>query len=190
MSYVLPVALLGYEAGTVLRDVTLKEARSWECNRCGGCCAGDLADDVVKKDEATGLPLFVWTGEEGLPEPDDFYASRYGRQMLQPLVMGDGGVTVGDAWEVDADARPYKAFRCAFLREDSDCETTCTLRERFPAPDPDMPEQNRPLHCGEFPVFGPIKSVIQEHGSYIPATGSLPRCTWHGIRIVKDQNDG
>jgi hypothetical protein len=104
--------------------------------------------------------------------------------------MSDGGVVPGDAWEVDADERPYKAFRCAFLREEAEgCATTCTLRERFPRPDPEKPEENRPLHCGEFPVFGPIGPIIEEHGQYIPATGAFPRCTWYGIRIVKDAAD-
>ena len=34
-AFVLPKDFLGYEAGTELRDVTLEEARSMECNRCG-----------------------------------------------------------------------------------------------------------------------------------------------------------
>lgn len=188
MSYVLPIAALGYDAGTELRDVTLAEARSWECNRCGGCCAGDLPDDVVTKDDVTGLPLFVWTADDGLPEPDNLYTSRYGRPLLQPLVMGDGGVVRGHAWERDADARPYRAFRCSFLREEGHEHTTCTLQERFPHPDPQRPEQNRPLHCGEFPVFsGLVTLAVREHGSFLPATGSLPKCTWHGIRIVRDE---
>jgi hypothetical protein len=183
----MPKPFLGYEEGDVLRDVTLAEARSWECNRCGGCCAGDLPDDVVKKDEATGLPLFVWTAENGLPEPEDLYASRYGRPMLQPLVMGDGGVVPGKAWERDADDAPFKAFRCSFLREDSDDHTTCTLKERFPDPDPRQPRENRPLHCGEFPIFTSLVTLaVREHGSFVPATGSLPKCTWHGIRIVRE----
>ena len=58
MTYELPIAALGYEAGTALRDVTLAEARSWQCNRCGDCCDGSR--EHVRKDEATGLPLFVW----------------------------------------------------------------------------------------------------------------------------------
>lgn len=34
-AYVLPTPSAGYEAGTELREVTLAEARSWDCNRCG-----------------------------------------------------------------------------------------------------------------------------------------------------------
>jgi hypothetical protein len=187
MTYVLPIPALGYEAGTALRDVTLAEARSWACNRCGDCCDGSR--DHVTKDEATGLPRFVWSEETGLPEPQDFYASRYGQPLLQPLVMADGGLEVGSAWERDADDMPFRAFRCSFLRADSPDHTTCMLRARYPDPSPRRPEQNRPLHCGEFPVFGSlIDLAIRDHGTYIPATGALPRCTWHGIRIVRQED--
>lgn len=188
MAYVLPKPFAGYEAGTVLRDVPLREARSWECNRCGDCCDGTRDD--VKKDAATGMPLLVW----GSRYPSDFYEERYGQRLIQPVVMADGGIEVGDAFEIDADDRPYTAFKCSFLREHPEGpggpETGCGLQCRFPEPDPEQPAQNPPRTCGEFPVFGlDIDAAIIDGHPYVPPTGALPRCTWHGIRIVGPWKD-
>lgn len=179
MSYVLPSDFGGYEKGTALRDVTLREARSWECNRCGGCCAGDLPDDVVKKDEATGLPLSVW----GSNAPDDRYEARYGKPLLQPIVLGDGGPQLGDSWEEDADGKPYRAFRCSMFsyEEEEECGS-CALYE---GADPTDISTLRPRNCGEFPVFGQaVDDTIIAGNAFVPMTGAFPRCTWYGIRVV------
>lgn len=179
MSYILPTDALGYPAGTELRDVPLLEARSWECNRCGGCCAGDLDDETVLKDEATGLPLFNW----GSRFPDDLYESRYGVRMLQPLVMSDGGVSIGEAFEQDANDKPYTAFRCSFFSQEADGCGSCGLRAA--EPDPENLATLRPRACGEFPIFGlDVDASIIEHGSFVPPVGSLPKCTWYGIRVT------
>lgn len=182
MGYKLPKDFAGYSEGTELRDVTLREARSWECNQCGDCCNG--LSDGVKKDEATGLPLFVW-GEQ---YPEDLYEERYGQRMLQPIVMGDGGPQVGEAFEIDADGKAYTCFSCSFLEQLHDGtgegpETRCGLYGKDK--DPEDLSTIRPRNCGEFPIFGlHIDDTIIAGNTYVPATGALPRCTWYGIRIV------
>lgn len=187
----------GYAAGTVLLDVSLQAARAMECNRCGDCCNG-LREDVVK-DEATGLPKFTWGSEF----PADRYKARYGTEMLLPIVRGDGGPEVGDDFE-EMNGQPYTAFKCAHLvehdqgpdwphdpldkdpRPGGDCRTSCGLMARFgDNPDPNDLSQHRPRNCGEFPVYGSlVDSALIDGHSFIPATGVLPRCTWHGIRVT------
>lgn len=176
-TFTLPKEFAGYAAGTRLRDVTLREARAMECNRCGGCCSG--LSDAVNKDEATGFPMFTW----GSTFPEDLYESRYGRRMLIPLVMGDGGIVPGERFDEDADGTPYTAFTCAFF-EDADQEhTTCGLYGKDL--DPADLSTIRPRNCGEFPVFGlDVSAAIVDGHPFVPPTGALPRCTWHGIRVV------
>lgn len=175
MSYTLERDFQGYEAGTVLRDVPIYEARSWECNRCGDCC--DSMSDWVDKDEATGMPKLVW----GSNAPEDRYEERYGEPLLIPVVMGDGGPREGQSFEVDADGKPYTAFRCSKLIRHSEDETSCALYHG----DRQDPSKSPPLNCGDFPVFSVlIDDAIVAGNSFIPPTGNLPRCTWYGIRVV------
>lgn len=192
MSYKLPKDFLGYKKGTELRDVTLKEARSWDCNHCGGCCNGMLPDDIVTKDEDTGLPKFVW----GSKFPEDLYASRYGEPMLQPIVFMEefkelpyqGEIGIGDEFMKDADGKPYTCFKCAFYRPPEEAPEDahyggCKLFDI--AEDPKDLATLRPLNCGEFPIFSTaVDDALVGGNTYIPATGNLPSCTWYGIRIV------
>lgn len=175
--YVLPEDILGYAAGTELRDVPYHEAAAMECNRCGDCCDG-LGDGVLK-DEATGLPRFTW----GSNAPDDLYTTRYGERLLIPVVMGDGGPQTGKDFEVDADGVPYTAFQCSQLqRREGTEQTACGLYGRD---DPEDLRTLRPRNCGDFPIFGlATKAAIIDGKSFVPAVGSLPRCTWYGMRLV------
>lgn len=181
--YTLPQDFAAYDAGSILREVSLTEARSWECNRCGDCCNG-LADDV-KKDPETGFPLFTW----GSRYPEDRYRARYGRELLIPLVRTDGGVGPGQDFERDADGKPYTAFVCSFLELPTDTEPAgCGL---YHGGNPADLSTLRPRNCGEFPVFGlDVDAVILEGRGYVPHTGALPRCTWYGIRVVGPWKDG
>lgn len=177
--YILPEESYGYPAGFPLLDVPLREARALECNRCGDCCNG--LSDGVTKDEATGLPKFVW----GSNAPDDLYEERFGKKLLQPIVMGDGGIELGDAFEIDADGKPYTAFQCSMWRapeEEGGC-SSCALYGMDTNPN-DL-STIRPRNCGEFPVFGLIidTEIIDGHPCILP-TAALPRCTWYGIRVV------
>lgn len=183
--YILDRPFAGYDAGTVLRNVTLAEARAIECNRCGDCCNG--LRDGVKKDEASGMPLFEW----GSKFPQDRYRERYGKELLLPIVRGDGGPDIGDDFEmavVNGKLRPFTAFKCSFLIEHeagAEYETTCELKANYPDPDPKRLEQIRPRNCGEFPVFGlDVDATIIDGNSFVPPTGALPRCSWHGIRVT------
>ncbi len=169
----------GYDAGQTFVDMTLAQARAIECNRCGDCCNGLNPD--VKKDEATGLPLFTW----GSKFPEDLYEARYGLPLLVPIVLGDGGPEFGSAFELDADEKPYTCFACSFHRQDSSDVSTCELIERFGEGEPSDISTIRPRACGEFPVFGlDIDATIIDGHPYIVPTGALPRCSWHAIRIV------
>lgn len=191
--YKLTEPTVGYPVGTELRDVTLKEARSMECNRCGGCCNGLLDDDIVAKDPDTGLPTFVW----GDKFPEDLYAKRYGKPMLLPIVPAEeihelpyqGSIVLGSEFATDINDKPYTCFSCTFHSMAGD-KAVCELREKFGDGDPLKPETVRPLYCGEFPVFGPgVDDEIINGHAFIPPTGSLPKCTWHGIRVVGPWRD-
>lgn len=182
-TYELPQDFASYDAGTVLREVSLAEARSWECNRCGGCCNG--LSDAVRKDPETGFPLFTW----GSTYPEDRYRARYGRELLIPLVRTDGGVGPGEDFERDADGKPYTAFVCSMLMlPTADEPASCQIYE---GGNPAALETLRPRNCGEFPVFGlDVDATILEGRGFIPHTGALPECTWYGIRVVGPWKEG
>lgn len=190
-TYVMPVAAQGYPAGTELRNVTLRTARVlMECNRCGDCC--DTRRPDVNKDEATGLPMFTWESADAAAGPGSQTADphRYDdrldppQRLILPVVEVEGQLVVGDEFDRDAEGRPWTSYACAAFVE-------------FPE-GPDGPEGGcsiyggedgrhgrRPLNCGSFPVFGlEVVDTIVQHGAYVPPTGHLPRCTWHGIRVV------
>lgn len=178
-SYILEKDFLGYDKGTPLTEVTLAEARAMECNRCGDCCNGLNPD--VKKDEATGLPLFTW----GSNFPQDLYNARFGQPLLVPIILGDGGPEFGESFELDADNKPYTCFSCSFHRQDSPDSSTCELVERFGEGNPKDLSTIRPRNCGEFPVFGGnVDATIIDGHSFVPPTGAHPRCTWYGIRVT------
>ena len=146
------------------------------CNQCGDCCDGSRPG--VLTDDRTGLPRIVWGSEF----PADRYASRFGQPLLIPLVRGDGQLVDGDDFERDDAGVPYTSFRCPMLAETGDplAPTRCSIwggRNHL--------LEKRPLNCGDFPVFGlVVDDSIIAHGSFVPPTGGLPNCTWHGIRIV------
>ncbi len=171
---------VGYPVGAILRDVTLAEARAMECNRCGDCC--DTTGEHVKTDPEVGLPLFVWTIDgqtTAFDLPEDRYAERYGRPLINPVIRGDGGLITGDEFEIDADGKPHRSFKCDALVRDSEDHATCGLYWNR-AGDPE-----RPYHCGSFPVHGlEADMAIWKGGEYIPHTSALPRCTWFALRIV------
>lgn len=179
---VLEQPFLAYEAGAVLRDVSLNEARSWECNRCGQCCSSLM--DGVKRDLETDLPLLTW----GSRFPADLYEARYGVPLLRPVVRGEGGACIGKAFEIDEDGKPYTAFSCSMLATHHDGtgegpKTACMLMKA--GEDPQDLGSIRPRNCGDFPIFGlEVDGAIIDGHPYVPPTGATPECTWHGIRIV------
>lgn len=179
---VLEQAFLAYEAGDALRDVPLREARAWECNRCGQCCSSLM--DGVKHDRETGLPLLTW----GTRFPGDLYEARYGVPLLRPVVRGEEGACIGTAFEVDEDGKPYTAFACSMLAQHHDGtgegpKTSCMLMKA--GEDPQDLSTIRPRNCGEFPIFGlDVDATIIDGHPYVPPTGATPECTWNGIRIV------
>lgn len=195
MSYLLEQPAGGYEAGTELREVTLKEARAMECNRCGDCCNG--LSDGVKKDEETGLPLFVW----GDDFPKDLYKARYGQPLLQPIGFLDkkakelpyqGEIGLVENFEVDVEGKSHTCFTCSMLQDYPQGldgpETGCALYGQDK--DPNDLSKIRPLNCGTFPVFDTaIDDTLVDGHTYIPHTGALPRCTWYGLCIVGPWRD-
>ncbi len=178
--YVLTEDRVGYPAGTVLRNVTLAEARAMECSRCGDCC--DTTSEYVKTDPVVGLPLFVWTKpheDTAFELPEDRYAKRYGRPLVQAVVRGDGGLVTAQEFERDGNGDEHRSFKCAALMRVTDDYTTCSLYSNFD------PDPARPYHCGAFPVQGmEADQAVNVGGEYIPHTSALPRCTWYGLRIV------
>jgi uncharacterized protein (DUF779 family) len=181
-AYTLPAPAVGYPAGMVLTDYTLKEVRAMECNQCGDCCDG--TSPHVKTDPVVGLPLFVWDKpdeDSAFHLPEDRYAARFGRPLIQPVVRGDGGLVVGGSFERDGHGDEHRSFQCAAFVRESDDRGGCSLWGNR-APDPE-----RPYHCGAFPVFGmEADQAVRLGGAYIPHTSALPRCTWYGMRIVKE----
>ncbi len=170
--FTLPKAMLGYDKGEVLRDFSLREVRDMECNRCGDCCDSSRPD--VKIDPGTGLPLWVW----GDNLPEDRYKSRFGKEMVIPLIRGDGEMIEAKDFEYDADGKPHRSFRCQFLERSEDGTANCGIYDQ---PEP----KRRPFNCGSFPVFSQeVDDAIIDHGYFIPPTGALPRCTWYGMRVV------
>lgn len=155
--------------------------------------------DYVKKDEETGLPLYVWESPDRAADParsqtaDPMrYADRFnGLPLLQPIVMGDGGIQLGETFERDALDRPYTAFRCraflSFPEGPEGPEGGCAIYDKTYL---DENTNARPYNCGSFPLFGTEadEDVVQT-GSFIPPTGALPRCTWYGIKIVGPWKD-
>lgn len=110
--------------------------------------------------------------------------------MLLPIGMVDGGIDIKLEFERDADDKQYSCYSCAFHGMGVDGLATCELLEKYPNPDPKVPAQNRPLNCGDFPVFGSaIDDALLGGHSYVPATGAYPKCTWWGIRIVGPWRD-
>lgn len=177
----------GYSIGTDLKEMTLQEARLLECNRCGGCCSGTLPDDVVVKDDFTGLPMFTW----GEKFPEDLYASRYGEPLLLPIVQQEDGIGVGLSFDVDMDGKPHTCFTCSFHSMDPDTNLAhCGLIDAHGSGDPSDSSTIRPLNCGEFPVFGTVPDELVVRGiPFIPPTAHLPKCTWHGIAITGPWRD-
>ena len=169
---------VGYPAGTVLRDVTLVEARAMECNHCGDCCDG--TSEHVERDPVSDMPLFVWTKDSednAFDLPEDRYEKRFGHPLIQPVVQGDGGPRVGEEFERDQNGDEYRAFRCVALKDQPDGTRACRIYDERPSV--------RPYNCGAFPVFGmEADMAIINRGQYIPHTSPLPRCTWYGLRIV------
>lgn len=199
MTYILPKDVLGYTAGTELRDVTLAEARAMECSRCGDCCDGSR--EGVKKDEPTGLPLFVWESRDRAADPTrsqtadpERYAPRFdGKPLLLPIIMVDGSIGIGKAFDLDADGKPHTSFRCRALMEYPEGpdgpEAGCAIYH-VPETAHESVQGVRPLNCADFPVFGQVvdESIIS-HGYYVPPTGALPRCVWYGIRVTGPWKD-
>lgn len=193
MSHILEIPIQGYDVGTELKDVSLKEARAMECNRCGGCCNGLLPDDIVKKDPTTGLPLFVW----GDKFPQDLYESRYGQKLLQPIgfledsseMPYQGQIGIVDKFEEDENNKPYSCFSCSY-HSMQDGLAVCGLKEAYGDGNPNDISTVRPLNCGEFPVFSSIvDNELIAGRNFIPAVGTLPACTWYGIRITGPYKD-
>lgn len=193
----MPITALGYERGAVLREVTLAEARSWDCNRCGDCCDSSRPDVLQTPD---GLPRHVWehpdtTLEQGSQTADPHrYDQRFkGKRLIQPIARVDGGLEVAADFERDADGRAWTSYRCAALQEFPEGahgpDTACAIYH----PPPTYAESEeglRPYNCGAFPVFGlEVDDSIVQHGSFIPPTGALPRCSWYGIRVVGPWKD-
>jgi len=177
---------VGYEPGVILRDVTLTEARAMECNRCGDCC--DTTSEHVLLDRRTGLPRFVWTKpgmDTSFELPEDRYAKRYGRPLIMPVIRGDGELVTANEFERDANGEEHRSFQCRALQatDDPDVKHCELYAHRGDA------DANRPYHCGAFPVFGlEADQAINIGGMYIPHTAALPRCTWHGIKIIREQS--
>ena len=186
-TYVMPVAAHGYPAGFVLRNVPLREARAWDCTRCGDCC--DTRHPDVRKDEATGLPLMLWESPEkaagaGSQTADPHrYEDRMGTRLILPVIEVEGQLVIGDEFDRDADGNPWTSYTCAAYLEYPEGadgpEGGCALYGGVAR------DERRPATCGSFPVFGlEVDDSIVQNGSYVPPTGHLPRCSWYGIRLV------
>ncbi len=147
--------------GATVRYVTLAEARTLECNGCGDCCDSRRTDGF-------------WTWGT---LPADQYATECGGQpLIIPLER------VGDGWRdrphepSDESALSGTRFRCSAFEPQDDGRGLCGRHGQW-----------RPPKCGEFPVWGAdVEGELAAVGLVVLNVSAFPRCTWHGMTVVRD----
>ena len=149
------------DATAATRYLTLEATRALECNGCGDCCDSRRTDG-----------FWTWAA---LP-PDQYSNLNRGEPLIIPLERIDDGWR--DRPHIPADDLEFSPtrFRCdAFLPLD-DGNALCRIHD-----------SERPRPCEQFPVWGPdLERELHERGEAVLQTGSLPRCTWHGVVVVPD----
>jgi Fe-S-cluster containining protein len=145
------------------RYLSLKAARAIDCNGCGDCCDSRRTDG-----------FWTWAA---LPA-DGYRDINGGDPLIIPLERVDGGwrdrVPVP---EDDLEFSPTR-FRCAAFVPREDGTASCRNHD-----------SRRPTACEQFPVWGPdVERDLMERGEAVLQTGSLPRCAWFGVVVVKDDD--
>lgn len=144
------------------RYVTLEEARSWDCNFCGGCCTSTRTDAEPLHMYTFGrLPKHQWKKFNG------------GKPLIIPLTR----TGKPRAWREEDAQGDGPAFVCRALGLEEDGTTRCRL---FGSP--------RHAACGEFPIFSSITDdeVLRQDWHAIPHTTYQRACTWVDIMICPE----
>jgi len=144
-----------------MRYLTLAAVRALECNGCGDCCDSRRTDG-----------FWTWPGL-----PEDRFTSIVGEPLITPLERVEGGWTPRAWREEDALELSGTRFQCAAFRPQEDGRGLCGRHD-----------QPRPPICGQFPVWGPLEDELAREPEVPLQTGSLPRCTWYGMTVVRDDD--
>ena len=144
------------------RYVTLAEARSWDCNLCGGCCTSTRSDAKPLHMYTFGrLPKHQWKKYNG------------GVPLIIPLTK-TGAPRV---WREEDAKGDGPGFVCSALHLEDDGTALCGL---FGSP--------RHSACGEYPIFSSVTDdeVLKEDWHTIPHTTYQRSCTWVDIVICPE----
>lgn len=149
--------------GVPTRYVTLDYARSLDCNGCGDCCDSRRTDGF-------------WTW--GALPADQYRAHCEGQPLIIPLERSDAGWRDRAHQPEDESALSGTRFRCAAFQPQDDGRGLCGRHGQW-----------RPPKCGQFPVWGSdIDDELAATGSATLNVGAFPRCTWHGMVVVRDDD--
>lgn len=144
-----------------VRYVTLEYARALECNGCGDCCDSRRTDGY-----------WTWGAL-----PADQYASQAGGEpLIIPLELTDDGWRDRAHRPEDEHGFAGTRFRCAAFLPQADGRGLCGRHGEW-----------RPPKCADFPVsVASIEVDLAETGEAQLSVGAFPRCTWHGMTVVRD----
>ncbi len=151
------------------RYLTLAEAKSLECNRCGDCCSS--TSDLTKDENS----WFHW----GTLPKHQYRGMGKGKPLIIPLELV-GGVYQDREWR-DGDQRNETtdvAFRCSQFSRDGDGLASCGLHDA-----------KRPRPCGQFPLDYPHIAKQLTEGRYIKSRAAqFKRCTWYGVMLIPEES--
>ncbi len=92
---------------------------------------------------------------------------------------------VADGWRdrahhsADESALSGTRFRCTAFQPQDDGRGLCGRHGQW-----------RPAKCGEFPVWGAdVEDELAATGMAVLHVGAFPRCTWHGMVVVRDGDE-
>lgn len=147
--------------GARSRFVTLAQARALECNGCGDCCDSRRTDGF-------------WTW--GAVPADQYRAQCGGSPLIIPIERGEGSWRDRAHQLDDSSALSGTRFRCSAFQPQEDGRGLCGRHGQW-----------RPPKCGEFPAWGAdIEEELVATGLATLHVGAFPRCTWHGMTVVRE----
>ncbi len=147
-----------------VRYITLTEAKSLECNLCGGCCGSAETDaDDLRAYTFGPIGKRQWAHLNG------------GEPLIIPLTPSGKP----RAWQSrDAEAKTPPPFQCAALSHAGDGTTRCALWQ-----------SRRPPQCDEFPINASHYPAELQAGAYLLLNTKYQRvCTWVDVLVCPDDS--